>query len=789
MKEYFSLKLKKVIAVAVVTFIVSGIFNNFESEKVVITVHAESIFNCYSLSEAELRNIAALCQKEQSTAKGAAAEASLMANIYELSGSRRTFYDFVENCGWWSPAKEMDTLPASSQVISAVENVLRNGKRILPGYINEHDYLKEDIASVTNNGVSFDKTDRTQYIPYVTQIHQATIHEVNEKKFGFSTPITYTFYCFPTDISDPFGYTSETIRQQKGEAYYDYETGELVGTPPPTSSGDEELGIPYNRPSGTPVLKNGSRGDNVRWLQSALNKIGYSLTVDGIFGSGTENSVKDFQISRGLEVDGKAGPQTINKLVEEIKNNITPPEPPADDTPKGHEMADSEGAGQTIPDGDYWIKSKIRSNYWVDIPGDEIAAEGTNVHMWIRDEGVLPKQYDVFTFTYLGNGFYKIMQKDSNLCLEVGEASLDRGANVRMWSDNGSACQQWSVICTEKGFRLQSKCNSYFLDVAGSSFEKKTNVQIWEDNGCEAQLFSFIPYGDETGKTIEDGVYRIKSALDKEYCLDAIGLVSRNEYKAGTNIDLWNSEGDDLFKVKYVDNGWYIITEISTGLALDVYDEYPEKYMETNNIQLYNSNDRHSQRWLIRDCEDGTYNIISQMSGYCVDVNGGKCDNGINISQYIYNGTPAQRWIFDSAEPSELEIVSLPDKTKYLVNEKIDTSGLRVLAKYSCGSCMDVSDAVKVKYDFSKTGTSTVSVTYTVNGIAIIDSFDVNVVKTIVPGDCNDDGRFDSTDAIVLQKYLLGSINELENRNEADLNDNGVINIVDLIILKNLLVS
>ena len=86
-----------------------------------------------------------------------------------------------------------------------------------------------------------------------------------------------------------------------------------------TPQKDTELGIPYARPTGNPLLKNGSKGDGVSWVQSALNKLGYKLTVDGMFGSGTEEAVKQFQTSRGLSVDGIVGKDTINKIVEQLK--------------------------------------------------------------------------------------------------------------------------------------------------------------------------------------------------------------------------------------------------------------------------------------------------------------------------------------------------------------------------------------------------------------------------------------------------------------------------------------
>ncbi|HAX77133.1 MAG TPA: hypothetical protein DCY88_15190 [Cyanobacteria bacterium UBA11372] len=63
-----------------------------------------------------------------------------------------------------------------------------------------------------------------------------------------------------------------------------------------------------------PTLRLGSKGDDVNYLQEALNEYGYKVTVDGIFGKKTEAAVKKFQKSRGLTPDGIVGPQTWSAL-------------------------------------------------------------------------------------------------------------------------------------------------------------------------------------------------------------------------------------------------------------------------------------------------------------------------------------------------------------------------------------------------------------------------------------------------------------------------------------------
>lgn len=56
----------------------------------------------------------------------------------------------------------------------------------------------------------------------------------------------------------------------------------------------------------------GSRGDEVRRIQTKLKSLGYfSGTVDGIYGVKTQSAVKNFQKSVGITADGIAGNKTL----------------------------------------------------------------------------------------------------------------------------------------------------------------------------------------------------------------------------------------------------------------------------------------------------------------------------------------------------------------------------------------------------------------------------------------------------------------------------------------------
>ena len=86
----------------------------------------------------------------------------------------------------------------------------------------------------------------------------------------------------------------------------------LTPTPlPETPDSVMEVTRDPSAPTPDPVLRTGSRGEEVKTLQSRLQALGYYYDeIDGQFGGATKNAVIEFQQANGLEADGMVGSET-----------------------------------------------------------------------------------------------------------------------------------------------------------------------------------------------------------------------------------------------------------------------------------------------------------------------------------------------------------------------------------------------------------------------------------------------------------------------------------------------
>ncbi|MFM1613113.1 RICIN domain-containing protein [Streptococcus mutans] len=299
----------------------------------------------------------------------------------------------------------------------------------------------------------------------------------------------------------------------------------------------------------------------------------------------------------------------------------------------------SASVGQTISNGDYHIVLASNPSYGIDVAGAS-SKNGTNIQVY---QNTMTSE-QVFTISYLGSGYYKLIHKFTNKSIDVANGSRDINTNVQLWEYNGSAAQQW--ILKQNGlnntFEIISRRSGLSLDVANGQIANNTNIQMYESNGSPAQQFRFISIDSDARRTLADGVYHIVSAVDENMGLDVVGAASTNN----TNVQIYPnlSDSNQTFEVKYLNNGYYSITTKSSGKSLDAVGN--GSYNGTN-VVIYNPNNTDAQQWIIKESDtEGFFEIVSKNKNMLLDVAGGVAKAGTNVQLYVRNGSLAQKWKF-----------------------------------------------------------------------------------------------------------------------------------------------
>jgi peptidoglycan hydrolase-like protein with peptidoglycan-binding domain len=92
----------------------------------------------------------------------------------------------------------------------------------------------------------------------------------------------------------------------------------LIAALPPTAEAKPK----HKHPFGSRVLRPGTKGKDVRYLQRALTRLGISTAVDGAYGKGTMKSVEALESQRAWPVNGvvsRRDAKRISRLVSKVR--------------------------------------------------------------------------------------------------------------------------------------------------------------------------------------------------------------------------------------------------------------------------------------------------------------------------------------------------------------------------------------------------------------------------------------------------------------------------------------
>ena len=226
----------------------------------------------------------------------------------------------------------------------------------------------------------------------------------------------------------------------------------------------------------TRTLSNGCKGDDVKWLQCAINNLVANgdrnnsrlstskLDVDGAFGNATKTAVLAFQKKYGLAVDGYFGPASLAKMKSVVRYGPIPFAP----------------VERNIPDGVYYIRNKLTGKY-LDVKGGK---SYNNVPIIQYKLQSTPNQQFQIKYEY---GFYKIYTMlGGNRCLDLTSASgaNTNGTDLKLYPSATTRQQQYFRFRKMSDGSVEigsvSSLGKKVFEVTNSSRADGAVVQIWD---------------------------------------------------------------------------------------------------------------------------------------------------------------------------------------------------------------------------------------------------------------------------------------------------------------------
>ena len=239
----------------------------------------------------------------------------------------------------------------------------------------------------------------------------------------------------------------------------------------------------------------------------------------------------------------------------------------------------------------------------------------------------------------------------------------------------------------------------------------------------------------------ESKAYMLKNVCSGLY-MDVEGGVAAN----GTNIQQWGADSagkQNTFRFKSTSDGYYNIYSCA-GDGSFVLDIAAKKTADGTNITLYTPNGGENQKFSLSKNADGSYKILTKITGgrSAVEVANASTSSGANVQQWSVNGVNCQDWIPEAVE----EAVTTQATTTEVV-----------------------------------TTTTTTTTEPTVKTTETVPAEPKNVI-----GDVNGDDKFDLSDLVTLSKWLVKN-EDITITDNADINDDGEMNVLDFILAKRII--
>jgi len=411
--------------------------------------------------------------------------------------------------------------------------------------------------------------------------------------------------------------------------------------------------------------------------------------------------------------------------------------------------------------------------------------------------------------TYKSIGYHfssGISQKSSP---SIPNTSGGSGSDPGTDPGSGSTTLTGATFTDGTMIMLQNVNSSLMLEVADGNAANNANIQQWGANGAG-------PNGEGawnvwTLYSAGDGYYYIYSALGdgKTYVLDVAGKKADD----GTNIDLYQYNGGDNQKFKFVknsDGSYKIYTKVSNDTSvLDVTDG---SWDYGANVQEWTMNGYNCQDWKMISATLPISGILVQnlvvsdtanAAGYAIGYNAaygskvfGDRDFTITSLPSALEGAEQVQTACDSKAYSSniAAFTAGADITVYVAVDNRLSSIPSWLSSYTnTGMTVSISNDVVFNVysmDYTVGSTVTLGSNGQSSGVVNYTVFVTEQAEQLPPvGDVTNDGQFNLADVVAVQRWLLHDGSVPANWLAGDINGDYKLNAVDLTMMKRALIG
>lgn len=337
--------------------------------------------------------------------------------------------------------------------------------------------------------------------------------------------------------------------------------------------------------------------------------------------------------------DGPDDPEGVSDPDNpEGSHNPDDPEDPGDPSDPGDPVDpedpdnpdDPEDPETVLEEGAYFVRSAIDPSFVLDV-ADASIGSGANVQVWSAN-GTNAQR---FWLSFDGES-YHLQAMCSGKALDVASGKKENGTNVQQWLFEGSNVNQaWDIEENDDGtVTFIARSNQLALDVSGANASNGSNVQTWEPNGTPAQRFILEPaaayQGSASRWVVTPGVYGVTFVnCATGRALDVDGGIAQDGRRVGTYvINGTRAQGFLGFPTDVLSSGVYRITSAVDGRSLDVADG---SFSDCANVRVWDDNGTGAQRWRIEAAGDGMITVTCALTNKALDVLNYGTEAGTNV--------------------------------------------------------------------------------------------------------------------------------------------------------------